>query len=96
MNSLLSYLTMPTAKTVSLAAEELYSIAGLGPIDKASSTYNECKSQISAIVYKHLDLDRFKAEDGCFSRVIPDGLGIEVAGVIEAEYNAYLDQLPFH
>ena len=96
MNSLLSYLTMPTAKTVSQAAEELYSIAGLGPIDKASNTYNECKSQISAIIYNYLDFDRFKAEDGCFSRVIPDGLGIEVAGVIEAEYKAFLDQLPFH
>ena len=95
MEFLFSYLTMPAKVTVNQAAEELYSIAGLGPLDKASNTYNECKSQISAIIYKHLDLDRFKAEDGCFSRVIPEGLGIEIAGVIEAEYQAYLDQLPF-
>lgn len=96
MNSLLSYLTIPAKGTANQAAEELYSIAGLGPLDKAADSYNECRNQISAIIYSHLDIDRFKTEDGTFSRTIPEGLGMEAADVIETEYKAYLDQLPFH
>ena len=89
-------MTMPAKGTVNQAAEELYSIAGLGPLDKALEAYNECKDQISAIIYRRLDIDRFKTEDGTFSEAIPEGLGMEVADVIEVEYKAYLDQLPFH
>ena len=60
MNSILTYLTMPAKGTANQAAEELYSIAGLGPLDKALDVYNECKGQISAIIYRRIDIDRFK------------------------------------
>ena len=95
MESIVTYLITPAKGTVNQIAEEIYSIAGLGPLDKASDVYNESKSQISAIIYRHLDLDRFKTNEGTFSRTIPEGLGMEIIDVIETEFQTYLEQLQF-
>lgn len=82
-----------TCATAAEVAEILYPVAGLGPVDEAGNIYTVCKDQMNKLIYASLDFIRFKNDKEEFLDELPEELGLNLKDRVEAEYQAFLDNL---
>lgn len=82
-----------TFATAAEVAEILYPVAGLGPVDEAGNIYTVCKDQMNKLIYASLDFIRFKNDKEEFLDELPEELGLNLKDRVEAEYQAFLDNL---
>lgn len=73
------------------AAEILYPVAGLGPVDDALQIYDLCRQEMHKLIYACMDYIRFKDEDGNFLTELPGDLHIEIRERILSEYRDFVE-----
>ena len=79
--------------TAAEVAEILYPVAGLGPVDNAGNIFTSCKDELNKLIYANLDFARFKNDEEKLLNVLPEEMGLSIRDRIEAEYQAFLDNL---
>ncbi|MBR5299224.1 MAG: hypothetical protein IKU36_03115 [Bacteroidales bacterium] len=90
MKSPYSYLLQET-RLAGEAAEILYPVTGLGPVDDASGIYDLCRLEIHKLIYACMDYIRFKDDDGNFVTELPGDLHIEIRERVLSEYKDFID-----
>lgn len=82
-----------TCATAAEVAEILYPVAGFGPVDEAGNIYTVCKDEMNKLIYASLDFIRFKNDKEEFLDELPEELGLNLKDRVEAECQAFLDNL---
>ena len=90
MKSPYSYLLQET-RLAGEAAEILYPVTGLGPVDDASKIYDLCRQEMHKLIYAYMDYIRFKDDEGNFVTELPEDLHIEIRERILSEYRDFID-----
>lgn len=94
MNKFYSYLIRTASESVAEIAERLYPVAGSGPVDSAASIYAEMEEYAGTVIYRTLDFERFKDEDGCFVNYLAEEMTIDkITDEVSAVYGDYIARL---